>query len=128
MDEPPPSPKESTSKGHTPRSSVEREACRVLGVNRSSYTYWRKRPPNARELRRAWLGPLVAQIHGDSSGAYGHARVTAELRLGHGVIANHKLVCSIMREQGLKGLPKPPASIRPARSRRAPEHRKHPAA
>ena len=91
----------------------EREACRVVGVNRSSYTYWRKRPPNARELRRAWLGPLVAQIHTDSSGAYGYARVTAELRLGHGVIANHKLVYSIMREQGLKGLPKPPASTRP---------------
>ena len=41
----------------------EREACRVVGVNRSSYVYWRRRPPNARELRRAWLGPLVAQIH-----------------------------------------------------------------
>jgi HTH-like domain len=85
----------------------EREACRAFGVNRSSYAYWRKRPPNQRELRRAWLGPLVATIHAD----YGYLRVAAELRLGHGVIAiaNHKLVYSIMRGQGLKGLSKPPA-------------------
>ena len=85
----------------------EREACRALGVNRSSYTHWRKRPPNQRELRRAWLGPLVAKIHSDSFGTYGYVRVAAELRLGHGVIANRKLVYSIMREQGRKGLPKP---------------------
>ena len=85
----------------------EREACRALGVNRSSYTHWRKRPPNQRELRRAWLVPLVAKIHSDSFGTYGYVRVAAELRLGHGVIANRKLVYSIMREQGLKGLPKP---------------------
>jgi transposase InsO family protein len=90
----------------------EREACRVVGVNRSSYTYWRKRPPNQRELRRAWLEPLVAKIHADSFGTYGYLRVAAELRLGHGVIANHKLVHSIMRERGLKGLPKPPAGRR----------------
>ena len=85
----------------------ERETCRALGVNRSSYTHWRKRPPNQRELRRAWLGPLVAKIHSDSFGTYGYVRVAAELRLGHGVIANRKLVYSIMREQGRKGLPKP---------------------
>lgn len=90
----------------------EREACRLVGVNRSSYTYWRKRPPNQRELRRAWLGPLVAKIHTESFKTYGYVRVAAELRLGHGVIANHKLVYSIMREQGLKGLPKPPAGRR----------------
>lgn len=90
----------------------EREACRTLGVNRSSYTYWRKRPPNQRELRRAWLAPLVVKVHADSFGTYGYVRVAAELRLGHGVIANHKLVYSIMREQGLKGLPKPPTGRR----------------
>ncbi|CAN5505328.1 hypothetical protein BH20ACT15_BH20ACT15_00040 [soil metagenome] len=84
----------------------EREACRALGVNRSSYTYWAKRPPTSRELRRAWLGPLVAQIHTDSFGTYGYARVTAELRHGHGVLANRKLVYSIMRERGLNGLPR----------------------
>jgi len=90
----------------------EREACRVVGVNRSSYVYWRRRPPNARELRRAWLGPLVAQIHTDSFGTYGYGRVTAELWFGHGVNANHKLVYSLMREQGLKGLPKRPRGRR----------------
>jgi helix-turn-helix protein len=90
----------------------EREACRAVGVNRSSYAYWRKRPPNQRELRRAWLEPLVAKVHADSFGTYGYVRVAAELRLGHGVIANHKLVYSIMRKQGLKGLPKRPAGRR----------------
>lgn len=58
----------------------------------------RKRPPNQRELRRAGLGPSVAKIHTESFRTYGYVRVAAELRLGHGVIANHKLVHSIMRE------------------------------
>ena len=49
----------------------------------------------------------MAKIHSDSFGTYGYVRVAAELRLGHGVIANRKLVYSIMREQGRKGLPKP---------------------
>jgi hypothetical protein len=69
--------------GLTGQGFSAREACRVVGVNRSSYTYWRKRPPNQRELRRAWLGPLVAKIHTDSFRTYGYVRVTAELRLGH---------------------------------------------
>ena len=28
----------------------EREACRVVGANRSSYAYWRKRPPHLRSV------------------------------------------------------------------------------
>lgn len=78
----------------------------MVGINRSSYAYWRKRPPNDRELRRAWLRPLVAQVHSESFGTYGYRRVSAELRLGHGVIANHKLVYLLMAEGGIKGLPK----------------------
>ena len=90
----------------------EREACRALAVNRSSYVYWRKRPPHAGELRRAWLGPLVAEIHEASFGTYGYRRVSAELRLGHNVIANHKLVHLLMVERGLKGLPRRTAARR----------------
>jgi putative transposase len=55
---------------------------------------------------------VVAKIHTESFGTYGYVRVAAELRLGHGVIVNHKLVYSIMREQGLKGLPKQPPGRR----------------
>ena len=82
----------------------EREACRVVGVNRSSYTYWRKRLSESARAEARWLGPLVARIHTESFSTYGYVRVAAELRLGHGVIANHKLVYSIMRERGLRGL------------------------
>ena len=51
---------------------------------------------------------MLAQIHTDSFGTYGYRRIGAELRLGHGVIVNHKLVYSLMAEQGLEGLPKRP--------------------
>lgn len=46
-------------------------------------------------------------MHAESLGTYGYVRVAAELRHGRGVIANRKLVHALMREQGLKGLPKP---------------------
>lgn len=77
----------------------EREACRVVGVNRSSYAYWRDRKPTERDLRRAWLAPLVAQIHADSFGTYGYRRISAELRLGHGHVANPKLVWRLMSKR-----------------------------
>lgn len=83
----------------------ERRACRLLGVNRSGYDHWKRRPPTAAELRREWLLPLIRDIHKRSFGTYGHLRVTADLRLSHDIVANKKLVYRIMKENGLSGLP-----------------------
>lgn len=50
---------------------------------------------------------MVGQIHADSRGVYGYRRVTAVLRIESGVIVNHKLVASIMRDLAIHGLPTP---------------------
>lgn len=83
----------------------ERRACRLLGVNRSGYDHWKRRPPTGAELRRQWLTPLIHRIHKRSFETYGHLRVTADLRLSHGIVVNKKLVYRIMKENGLSGVP-----------------------
>src|SRR5258708_3927152 len=79
--------------------------CRLLGVAASGYFVWKRRSPSARELRRAWLTNLIADIHHASRGTYGPRRVRAELVLGHGLTVSKKLVARIMRENAWKGLP-----------------------
>lgn len=82
-----------------------RHCCRVFKISRSGYYDWTRRPPSARSLRDKWLGPLIEDIHGASGGTYGVDRVTADLRLTHGLIINKKAVSRIMREIGIRGLP-----------------------
>lgn len=52
----------------------------------------------------------MAKIRFDSFGIYHLGRVAAELPHGHGVIAYHKLICSLMCEHDLNGFPKPSPS------------------
>jgi putative transposase len=59
--------------------------CRVLGVNRSSFHDWERRPPSDRALADARLSEKTKQIHRDSRGVYGAPRIHAELRLEHGI-------------------------------------------
>ena len=59
--------------------------CRVLGVNRTSFHDWERRPPSDRALADAWLSEKIKQIHRDSRGVYGAPRVHAELRLEQSV-------------------------------------------
>ena len=42
--------------------------CRVLGVNRTSFHDWERRPPSDRALTDAWLTEKIKQIHRDSRG------------------------------------------------------------
>jgi putative transposase len=76
---------------------------KVLDVSRSGLYNARSRPPSNRSIRNAWLSDVITQVHLDSRGAYGAPRVTAELRLGHGILVGHKLVARLMREAGLRG-------------------------
>ena len=82
-----------------------KHCCRMLGVAPSGFFYWQSRPPTMLELRTEHLGGLIADIHHASKGTYGTRRVTAELRLGHEIIANRKAVRRIMLRLGLQGLP-----------------------
>jgi putative transposase len=83
-----------------------KSACRVLKIASSGFFMWRHRPPSARAIRRAWLTDVITQIWEQSRRTYGWRRVQAELADAYDHVANKKLVHSIMREQGISGLPK----------------------
>jgi putative transposase len=50
---------------------------------------------------------LVADIHARSRGTYGMLRIRAALQREQNMVVNKKLILSIMRELGIKGLPGP---------------------
>jgi putative transposase len=76
--------------------------CRVLGVTRSGYYAWSKRPKPAREKADAQLAATVASVHERSRKAYGSPRVHAELK-ARGVRVGRKRIARLMRENGLQG-------------------------
>jgi putative transposase len=79
-------------------------ACELLGVSRSGYHAWVTRAPSDRDLSDAWLLERIKQIHAEHRQVYGSRRVTAELRLGHGIVVSRKRVGRLMREAGISGL------------------------
>jgi putative transposase len=79
-------------------------ACELLGVSTSGFYTWASRAPSDRELSDAWLIERIKQIHADNRQVYGSRRVTAELRLGEGVVISRKRVQRLMRQAGLSGL------------------------
>ena len=81
--------------------------CRVLGVSRSGYYAWARRPPSERTLANATLVEEIRRVHAESDGTYGSRRVHAELRrVGHEV--NHKRIERLMRVEGIQGAYVPP--------------------
>ena len=77
--------------------------CRVLGVNRTSFHDWERRPPSDRALTDAWLTEKIKQIHAASRGVYGAPRIHAELRLEHGIRVGRKRVARLMKAAGISG-------------------------
>ncbi|WP_423247587.1 IS3 family transposase [Streptomyces achmelvichensis] len=91
---------------HDHRNTYEvKRLCQVLDVNRSSYYKWLA-GAGARAARKhedRVLADEISEIHGESGGAYGSPRVTAELReKGHAV--NEKRVARIMRTFSIAGI------------------------
>jgi putative transposase len=70
--------------------------CRVLGVSRSGYYAWRKRPPSKRDQKDAMLTEKIRQIHEKSRGTYGSPRVHAALR-DKGIRVGEKRVARLMK-------------------------------
>jgi putative transposase len=81
--------------------------CRVLGVGRTSFHDWQRRPPAERALFDAFLTDKIKHIHAASRGTYGSPRVHAELRLEHGIRVGRKRVERLMGQAGLEGIPVP---------------------
>ena len=59
---------------HEKTFSIER-MCRVLGVQRSGYYAWRKRPPSAREQANAELLAKIREAFEKNRGLYGSRRI-----------------------------------------------------
>ncbi|WP_331727915.1 IS3 family transposase [Streptomyces sp. NBC_01176] len=79
--------------------------CHVLDMNRSSYYKWLAgaEARAARQHKDRILAEEIREIHGESGGAYGSPRVTAELR-EKGRRVNEKRVARIMRTFSITGI------------------------
>ncbi len=85
-------------------------ACRLSGVSRSCFYEHKYHVPSNRQIRRLLLMGLVADIHARSRGTYGMLRIRAALQREQDMVVNKKMILSIMRELGIKGLPGPKRS------------------
>jgi putative transposase len=77
--------------------------CRVLGVSRSGFHAWERRPPSDRDLADAWLIERIREVHHESRETYGARRVHRVLR-HRGIRVGRKRVERLMRLAGLSGL------------------------
>jgi putative transposase len=79
--------------------------CSALGVSRSGFHAWCKRPASPRRRGDAQLAVQVTAVHRRSRGRYGSPRIHAELR-AQGVRVGRKRVERLMRANGLAARPK----------------------
>ena len=78
--------------------------CRLLGVSRSGYSAWRRRPArSSRAQADAVLERRISEIHKRSRGTYGRPRIHAELA-SQGVRVGGKRIARLMRRLGLEGV------------------------
>jgi putative transposase len=76
--------------------------CKLLGVSRSGFHAWERRPPSDRTLADTWLVERITRIHRESRGTYGARRIHAALRQ-EGIHVGRKRVERLMRAQRLSG-------------------------
>lgn len=78
--------------------------CRALGVSRSGYYAWTRRPPSSRALVDARLVPVIRACHARSRATYGSPRIHQDLRaLDYRL--SRKRVARLMRREGLCARP-----------------------
>jgi putative transposase len=76
--------------------------CRLLGVSRSGFHAWLRRPLSARAVSDQLLLERVRQLHLASRRTYGSPRIYRDLR-ADGVAVGRKRVERLMRQDGLSG-------------------------
>jgi putative transposase len=75
------------------------------GVRRAAEPDLRiRRSSGVSDLSDAWPVEQIKTVHAHNRGVHGSRRVTAELRLGEGVVVSPKRVQRLMRAAGLAGL------------------------
>ena len=77
--------------------------CRVLGLSRSGYYAWLRRPPSVRACRDAELSAQIHAFHARSKGTYGAPRILRDLRES-GAWVGQKRVARLMRAEQLQGV------------------------
>lgn len=75
--------------------------CKVMGVSRTGYNNWDKRPTSEREKRRLMMTALVKETYKEFEARYGSRRITDELNeLGYQCSENY--IADIMKKQGIR--------------------------
>jgi transposase InsO family protein len=75
--------------------------CEVLGVSRSGYYAWRRRPRSLREETNAKLTETIRVIHEESRRIYGSPRIYAALQ-HRGIACGRHRVARLMRDEGIR--------------------------
>jgi putative transposase len=78
--------------------------CRLLGVSRSGYYCWNRRPPSDRSIADEVMTEKIRLAYSESRETYGYRRITAELNdTGAQEIGRHR-VARLMRKAQLRGI------------------------
>jgi len=77
--------------------------CRVLGVSKSGFYAWSKRPVSPRAIRDALLVPQIIASHEASDSTYGAPRILGDLQ-DAGEYVGRKRVARLMRVIGVAGV------------------------
>ena len=75
--------------------------CQVLGVSKSGYYIWLKRPTSMQKQKKDKLTAKIKRIHVQSRGIYGRPKITKVLAI-EGVNVPQKTVANIMKENNIK--------------------------
>ena len=76
---------------------------RTLGVSRSGFYAYHRRPPSARQIADEAQSKRIAMIHKASKETYGAPRIHAELA-DEGIFVGRKRVARLMLAKGLRGV------------------------
>jgi putative transposase len=79
--------------------------CQVLGVSRSGYYAWCRRPESARQQQDRRLKVLIRASFDGSQQRYGSPRIHRDLREAHDERVSRKRVVRLMQEEGLQARP-----------------------
>lgn len=75
--------------------------CEVLGVSKSGYYEWLKRPKSHQKERKEKLTSQIKRVYVESRRNYGSPKITKQLH-SEGVSVSQKTVSRIMKEEGIR--------------------------